>query len=98
MNFLGMGPLELLLILALALIVFGPGKLPELARQLAHLLSEVRRVSGEVTAEFQRTLEAEGEPTRRPPVVRPAPPSSPPAPPVGVPRDDAHDEYLRPPY
>jgi sec-independent protein translocase protein TatB len=56
MNILGMGPAELLLIFIIALIVLGPGKLPELARTLGKALRELRRMSLEVTAEFAKEL------------------------------------------
>lgn len=56
MNILGMGPAELLLIFVIALIVLGPGKLPELARTLGKAMRELRRMSLEVTAEFTKEL------------------------------------------
>jgi Tat protein translocase TatB subunit len=56
MNFLGMGPAELLLIFVIALIVFGPGRLPELARTLGKAMRQLRRMSTEVTAEFAKEL------------------------------------------
>ena len=56
MNILGIGPAELLLIFVIALIVFGPGKLPELARTLGKAMRELRRMSLEVTAEFAKEL------------------------------------------
>lgn len=56
MNILGMGPAELLLIFVIALIILGPGKLPELARTLGKAMRELRRMSLEVTAEFAREL------------------------------------------
>ena len=56
MNILGIGPAELLLIFIIALIVFGPGKLPELARTLGKAMRELRRMSLEVTAEFAKEL------------------------------------------
>lgn len=56
MNILGVGPAELLLIFIIALIVLGPGKLPELARTLGKALRELRRMSLEVTAEFAKEL------------------------------------------
>jgi sec-independent protein translocase protein TatA len=56
MNILGVGPAELLLIFIIALIVFGPGKLPELARTLGKAVRELRRMSLEVTAEFAKEL------------------------------------------
>lgn len=66
MNFLGMGPLELGLVAALALVVFGPDKLPELARQLGKAIGEVRRISGEATSEFQRSLSIDETGVSRP--------------------------------
>ncbi len=56
MNILGIGPAELLLIFTIALIIFGPGKLPELARTLGKAMRELRRMSLEVTAEFAKEL------------------------------------------
>src|SRR2546423_5044235 len=93
MNFLGMGPGELLLVLVLALIVFGPDKMPEIARQIGKTVGELRRVSSEVTREIQRSIE--DEPPRSGPRIVHQPPSvSPPAPepishtPPGAPIDE----------
>jgi len=45
MNFLNIGPMELILIFMLALIVLGPRRLPKVARDLGEALSswEVKR-------------------------------------------------------
>ena len=56
----GIGMPELLLILALALIVLGPKKLPELARALGKGMAEFRRATDELKDEF-RQLENEPE-------------------------------------
>ncbi len=48
------GP-ELFLILVVALIVFGPRKLPEMGRSLGRMMAEFRKASNE----FQRTIEEE---------------------------------------
>jgi sec-independent protein translocase protein TatB len=56
MNILGMGPAELLLIFVIALIVLGPGKLPQIAKTLGKAIRELRRMSLEVTAEFTKEL------------------------------------------
>jgi TatA/E family protein of Tat protein translocase len=48
------GP-ELILILVIALIVFGPRKLPEIGRSVGRMLHEFRKAS----TDFRRTLEDE---------------------------------------
>ena len=50
----GIGMPELLLILALALIVLGPKKLPELAKALGKGLAEFRRATDEIKDEFRQ--------------------------------------------
>jgi TatA/E family protein of Tat protein translocase len=50
----GIGMPELLLILAIALIVLGPKKLPELARALGKGLAEFRRATDELKDEFRQ--------------------------------------------
>ena len=44
----GIGPMELVLILVVALLVFGPKRLPELARTLGRGLGEFRQASNEL--------------------------------------------------
>jgi TatA/E family protein of Tat protein translocase len=51
----GIGPLELMVVLVLALIVFGPEKLPELMRSAGHAIREFQRYSAELTSTFQET-------------------------------------------
>jgi sec-independent protein translocase protein TatA len=46
---------ELIIIFVIALIVFGPRKLPDLGRSLGKSLAEIKRAS----SELQRTLEEE---------------------------------------
>jgi sec-independent protein translocase protein TatB len=45
---LNVGPLELLVVLAVALIVVGPERLPELARSVGRVLRQLRDVQNEV--------------------------------------------------
>jgi TatA/E family protein of Tat protein translocase len=59
----GIGMPELLLILALALIVLGPKKLPELARALGKGMAEFRRATDELKDEFRQL---ENEPPESP--------------------------------
>ena len=55
-NFLGIGPGELLLILILAFIIFGPRRLPELGRTLGKTMQEIRNASQELTSQFREEL------------------------------------------
>lgn len=50
----GIGFPELLLILAIALVVLGPEKLPQIARVIGRGLGEVRRATEEVRAEIEK--------------------------------------------
>jgi len=68
----GIGLPELMVILVVALLVFGPTKLPELARSLGRGLAEFRRASSDLRQSF---TEATEEPRLdRPP---PKPPGAP---------------------
>src|SRR5215207_7313537 len=49
------GPLELMVLLVLALIVFGPAKLPELMASAGAAIREFQRSSRELTEVFQET-------------------------------------------
>ncbi len=64
MNIFGIGPLELMLIAVMALIVFGPQKLPEIMGNIGRAVAEFRKVTGELSSEFNRTIQAEIDQTR----------------------------------
>src|SRR5215467_171412 len=64
MNVLGMGPMEILLIVVLALIVFGPAKLPEIMGQVGKAIGDFRRATSELSDEFNRTIQAELQETK----------------------------------
>ncbi|BDP40849.1 Sec-independent protein translocase protein TatA [Deinococcus aetherius] len=51
------GAPELLIILVVALIVFGPRKLPELGKSIGQGLREFRKSTGAVTDELRRGLD-----------------------------------------
>lgn len=53
----GIGMPELILILALALILLGPRKLPEIARALGKGLAEFRRATDELKDELRQVEE-----------------------------------------
>jgi len=50
---------ELLLILAIALLVFGPKKLPEVGRSLGKAMREFRKTSEEIKEKFEEQINAE---------------------------------------
>ncbi len=53
------GGLEILVILAIGLLVFGPRKMPEIARTLGRTLNEFRRTAMEVRTSIERELDVE---------------------------------------
>ncbi|HEV3471648.1 MAG TPA: Sec-independent protein translocase protein TatB [Actinomycetota bacterium] len=57
------GPLEILVVGVIALIVFGPKRLPELARSVGRALAEFRRQATEIRSEFTAGLD-DDEPAR----------------------------------
>jgi Tat protein translocase TatB subunit len=56
MDFLGIGPLELLVVLIIALIVVGPERLPEIARSIGKTLRDLRAMSQGFSAEWEKEL------------------------------------------
>ncbi len=66
---------ELIIILTIALIIFGPRKLPELGRSLGRSLSEFKRASNELRATLDEEIRADEQ--RQPEPARPAPPATP---------------------
>ncbi len=52
------GP-ELLLIMVIALLVFGPRKLPDLGRTIGRAMAEFRRASSDFRSTLEREIEAD---------------------------------------
>jgi sec-independent protein translocase protein TatB len=72
---------HLIVIFIVALVVFGPEKIPELARNLGKIMAEFRRVTGDLRGTFEghlRDLEREAD------VRRAAAPAAAPAVPVAI--------------
>jgi TatA/E family protein of Tat protein translocase len=56
--------MEIMLLLILGLIVFGPGKLPEVMGQVGKAVRDFRRATGELSEEFNRTIQSEIDETK----------------------------------
>ncbi|MEO7189654.1 MAG: twin-arginine translocase TatA/TatE family subunit [Vicinamibacterales bacterium] len=71
-----MGPLgfpELVIIFIVALIVFGPRKLPELGRSLGKGLSEFKRASNELRSTLDEEIRSEERRTATTPAITATP-------------------------
>lgn len=68
---LNLGAPELLVILVVGLVVLGPTRLPQAARQVGHALGELRRVSAGFSAELQHALTEPPEAAEATRAVRP---------------------------
>lgn len=66
---MNLGPAEILVILVLALLVFGPKRLPEVGRQIGGAMREIRKVQHTVQSEINDAL-------REPAPTLPAAPSA----------------------
>mgnify|MGYP005810383891 CR=1 FL=1 len=83
---LGMG--EIVIILVLALVLLGPQKLPEAAKQLGKGLREFRKATEDLKSQFESELYSEDRPAQKPTLVEPPRPTADAAaavPPGGVP-------------
>lgn len=57
--FSSLGVPELLLILVLALIIFGPGKLPEVGRALGKGIREFKKATTSITNEIEEAVKVD---------------------------------------
>ncbi|MBI5068986.1 MAG: twin-arginine translocase TatA/TatE family subunit [Deltaproteobacteria bacterium] len=83
----GLGFGEILIILVLALLLLGPAKLPEAAKQLGKGLRDFRKATDDLKQQFEGELYAEPPRPQRPKLAEPAAaaPGSPEAAQVAVP-------------
>src|SRR5438105_725285 len=56
---MNLGPSEILVILVIALIVFGPRKLPELGKSLGSAMAQFRRASDDFKRSWEQEVELE---------------------------------------
>jgi TatA/E family protein of Tat protein translocase len=57
-DILGIGPMELLLILIVMLMVFGPDKLPQMGAKLGRTMRDMRKATRAISSEINATREA----------------------------------------
>lgn len=55
-DYMRIGFLELIVIVGVALIVFGPDKMPEFARTVGKALKELKSVTGELSKEMKESI------------------------------------------
>jgi sec-independent protein translocase protein TatA len=99
-----LGPAEILVILIVALIVLGPKRLPEAARQVGKTLAEVRKWSQGLQDEVRNVMDPDSSPPSYsypplptlpaetsvpPPAAAPPPPAAVPPPEGRAPADEA---------
>lgn len=68
---------HLVIVFVVALVVFGPEKLPELAKNVGKFMAEFRRMTGDFKSTFEghmRELEREADDRKRTPVATATPP------------------------
>jgi sec-independent protein translocase protein TatA len=80
---------ELIIILVIALIIFGPRKLPELGRSLGKSIGEFKRASNELRSTLEEEIRIEEQRERTTTTPSATPPSTTPPP--------AEDPINRPP-
>jgi sec-independent protein translocase protein TatA len=77
-----LGPAEILVVLVVALLVFGPNKMPEIARQVGKGFREFRRVQQHLKSELRDVVSEFDQPSSTPSVqpdpVPMLPPKDPP--------------------
>ena len=77
MGFFGIGTGEILLILVVALIIWGPGKLPEIARTMGKTMRALRKASFDLTNAVTKEVEKETTPPTQPGKSRDSKPEEP---------------------
>lgn len=69
------GAPEILLVAVIALIVFGPRRLPEIARSMGKSLAEFKRQASDLRSEFEAGLDVPEDEKPAPPASRDAEPA-----------------------
>lgn len=75
----GLGFGEIVIILVLALILLGPARLPDVAKQLGRGLRDFKRATDDLKDQFEREMNADDRPKPKPALVQPPAPAPVPA-------------------
>ena len=54
---MGIGPMEIFVVLIIALVIFGPQKLPEMGRSLGKAIREFKSVGSEIQDEITKVTD-----------------------------------------
>ena len=90
-----LGMPELIVIFVIALIIFGPRKLPELGKSLGKSIAEFKRASNELKSTLEEEIRMEEQKTKQEEAAKAAPSSLPPvsdAPPAAYDPAQAHHD------
>ena len=66
-----LGPLEIAVVLLIALLVFGPNRLPELAKQVGGALRELKKIQQNIRADLHEMMDDESDGAAPPPTLPP---------------------------
>lgn len=64
MDIFGMGMGEIILVIIVATIIWGPGKIPEIARTMGKAVNTIRQTSSDLTAQITKELDEAEEDKR----------------------------------
>jgi len=59
MGFLDIGLGEILLILVVAVIIFGPGRIPEIARTMGRIVRNLKKATSDLTTTITKEIDVE---------------------------------------
>jgi TatA/E family protein of Tat protein translocase len=66
-----LGPLEIAVVLLVALLVFGPNRLPELAKQVGGALRELKKIQQNIRADLREMMDDQSDGAAPPPTLPP---------------------------
>ena len=58
----GIQPIHILVVIVVALVIFGPKRLPELGRSVGKMISEFRKGTADITDAFRQGIKEQGNP------------------------------------